>query len=550
MPSRIAFIIIALLGLPSESRAADITNLRRCIAKIETPGVGLCTAVCVSPEGHLLTVAHCRPGARTHVWLNDRKLAVRVLHRPPQAAFRPRDLPAVLRVESNGRFPFVRLAKRAPPAGSRVFAIGFPGGRFAYHEGRVRQIVTHNGQRLIQTTFRVFEGHSGGPLFNADGQLVGLASTRSPRPGEPGYRGDPPAANWVHTDDLHDAMRFVRKEPATSERRTLFVFSAKSCGSCRYVKRYERELRNRWQPHGDIEFLELGTPRFRAIAARCRTATGKTVEQVPTFWVEGTTVIEDDYRRFRSTSAGFNVLAVVRWGLRAIASFLVGRIRERKAERAAEPEPVDESPDWSAVKLVALLAKRDRGTLGAAGASLGLRLAAGPLRRRVDRALGKRVGLEIVAERTQPKRFAAVSQAAGIDVESAAVVVLIAKRPVGMFRGLERRIAETILVSRLKEAPVDLIFERTHAATFASVTSALQTEEPAAEEEPNPASPIEQRLHARIAALREEFADRIGEQQTLGQRWSLTNTLLGGGGLLTALLALLRRRRAIRQLNA
>lgn len=542
---RMGFLFCAiLLASPNAGLAQNVKELRKCVAKIETPGHGACTAVCVSAAGHLLTVAHCRPTDETQVTLNGRRHAVRIVHRPPRSAFRPRDLPVVLKLTAGGSFPYVRIANAAPLAGERVVALGFPAGQFAAHEGTVRGIVTHNGQRLIQTSFRVYEGHSGGPLFNAQGELVGLASTRSPRPGEPGYAGGPPAANWVHTADLREAMRRANAPTAGGERRTLYIFSSKTCGGCRFVKRFEKQLRERWNPHGEVVFLEHGSERFREVAARCRTATGKAITTVPTFWVEGTSVIETDFRNFGVTAEGLNVLAVVRWALRAIAEFLIGRVQERRSQPESKPPPSsepstippDQTPDGSAVTVVVLIAKRDLGAVKGLGAKLGLKIAAGPLRRRVDRALGERAALRIVAERLQPKRFAALAQAAGLSVDDFAVVVLIEKRPAGMFRGLERRLAETILIGRLKDSPLDLIFERTHSETYAAVKSALLTKEP----ETTTARPS---LEQRVDAIRSAIEHRIEDRTAQSERWSLLNTLLGGGGLLAGLAALWRRRR-------
>lgn len=541
MTGRIGLLLLILILNATVGIAADLDALRNTVARIETPGGGGCSAVCVSAEGHLLTVAHCRPNRRTSVRVKGKRYRVQVLYRPPVERFRRRDFPTLLQIDGNGPFVFARLAKNTPQPGDEVIAMGYPAGRFARQTGRVRGTVTHNGQRLIQTDFRVFEGHSGGPLFSREGELVGLASTRSPLPGEAGYRGDPPASNWVHTDDLRNVMRYAA---SAKPRRTLYIFSQKSCAACRYVRRFERELRTRWQPHGDVRILEVGTREFTEVAARCKMATGREVTSAPTFWIEGTSIIEEDYRRFRDTNAGFNVLAVVRWGVQAIAKFLIGRIRERRARPKSQPIPEREevSPDWSAVTIVVLVPKRERGRIAGAAARLGLHLAAGPLRRRIDRALGERVGLKIVAERTHPNRYTAVRQAARLEGEAVALLVLIAKRPVGMFQSLERRIVERLLVGKLSETPVDLIFERTHPGTFTAIRSALRATESAKIAKPD----ADESLASELARLRDDVSGQNDERE----RWSLANTILGGGGILTGLIALWRRRRERRESSA
>ena len=554
----IACLVSGWLALHSSLVAAsDRRALRSAVVRITTPGHGSCTAVCVSPQGHLLSVAHCRSGDRSLATINGRRHPLRVLHAPPAGQFQRGDPPVVLQLRNVETMSYVPIAQEAPRAGESVFAIGFPAGQYAYHEGRVRGVVQQNGQMLIQTTFRVFEGHSGGPLFNAAGELVGLASSRSAMPGERGYRGDPPASYWVHTADLRRAMKQAGATTTVKPPRTLYVFSATACVSCRYVRRFEQRLRDAWKPHGDVVFLELGTARFRTVAAQCRQATGSPVTAVPTFWVEGTTIVENDYRDFGKLAGEFNVLAVVRWAVHAVARFLVGKLRDSRKEKPRVPEtpspplpspsPIPDAtePDWSAVTLILLIAKQETDLAKSLGARIGLRLANGPLRRRVDRALGARVAVRLVAQRLTPRRFAAVAKAAELDVARAALVVLIEKQPVGMFRGLERRIAEKILLGRLKDAPVDLVFERTHPDTFAAVRAALTIVDDSSAESliVPPDDSLRRELLERLDALSSRPHQPTAGDGREHERWALVNSFLGGGGLLAGLFALWKRRR-------
>lgn len=68
--------------------------------------------------------------------------------------------------------------------GERVFTIGNPDGiGLSFCEGVVSsplRYIQHNGQTIkaTQTSISINEGNSGGPLFNLDGELVGLMTFR------------------------------------------------------------------------------------------------------------------------------------------------------------------------------------------------------------------------------------------------------------------------------------------------------------------------------------------------------------------------------------
>jgi S1-C subfamily serine protease/Flp pilus assembly protein TadD len=80
----------------------------------------------------------------------------------------------------SGQFPHLELAgKDLPPIGSKVYAIGSPRGLInSLSEGLVsghrpfeRTVIT-----MIQTTAAISPGSSGGPLFSADGKVVGVTA--------------------------------------------------------------------------------------------------------------------------------------------------------------------------------------------------------------------------------------------------------------------------------------------------------------------------------------------------------------------------------------
>lgn len=77
------------------------------------------------------------------------------------------------------------VASELPEPGQAVFAVGYPGGHGpVVSKGTLRGIWHHREGRLLQSDALILPGSSGGGLFNAEGQLLGLTTltfTSSPR---------------------------------------------------------------------------------------------------------------------------------------------------------------------------------------------------------------------------------------------------------------------------------------------------------------------------------------------------------------------------------
>ncbi len=142
----------------------------------------------VSPDGLILTNAHVVRGAKTvTVKLTDRReFAAKVL-----GADAKTDI-AVLKIDAH-KLPTVALgSSKNLQVGEWVLAIGSP---FGFENSVTAGVVSAKGRSLpddsavpfIQTDVAVNPGNSGGPLFNARGEVVGINSQIYSRSG--GYQG-------------------------------------------------------------------------------------------------------------------------------------------------------------------------------------------------------------------------------------------------------------------------------------------------------------------------------------------------------------------------
>lgn len=163
------------------------------VVMISTPR-GLGTGFFISTEGHLVTNYHVIEGeTRLTVTLFRREAQGYERHEITEVrilALQPlRDI-ALLQIDRSalGKTPIVpvllhdsRSAGSATVVGDLVFAIGNPLGlERTVTQGIVSSTTrTYGHLRFVQTDASINPGNSGGPLFNARGEVVGIASMKA-----------------------------------------------------------------------------------------------------------------------------------------------------------------------------------------------------------------------------------------------------------------------------------------------------------------------------------------------------------------------------------
>ncbi len=71
--------------------------------------------------------------------------------------------------------PAAQLSKRLPGIGAPVYVIGSPDRKErTITHGLLSNVLEYNGTQIYQTDATVFFGNSGGPMFNSDGEVIGI----------------------------------------------------------------------------------------------------------------------------------------------------------------------------------------------------------------------------------------------------------------------------------------------------------------------------------------------------------------------------------------
>ncbi|MFQ5733533.1 MAG: hypothetical protein ACE5KM_16465 [Planctomycetaceae bacterium] len=282
--------------------------------------------------------------------------------------------------------------------------------------------------------------------------------------------------------------------PLSAERKSsgnrqpvIYAFTAKWCRACRPFKRDVEAGRFRGYR---IVFVDPDSDRRRwnAITARMAAETGHRGDvSLPSWWVPGSgrlVVMRDGY----SAPGLIQILErVIRGLIRIIhnpprnADGTPPQGSRNTGDGTSAPSvvtPAEPAEDWTGATIALLVAERDVGVLRGRARQTLIGLSRGPLERKARELTGGKARLIVISERTQPRRYAATLQAAGLKPAAYDVVVLVPKQARGLVKGLVVRRIESIVAGKLADKPnIDVLFERSHPRNFAAVEAALKTEE-------------------------------------------------------------------------
>ncbi|XGV98140.1 MAG: S1C family serine protease [Leptolyngbya sp. BL-A-14] len=145
-------------------------RLRQSTVQVRTERQGAGSGVIWNADGIIVTNAHVVTGNNATVELADGQ----VLEAAVTARNRQRDLVA-LKVEATGLMAGTIADSTQLRVGEIVMAMGNPWGvTGALTTGIIHSVKSHSPSHWIQADIQLAPGNSGGPLANAQGQIIGI----------------------------------------------------------------------------------------------------------------------------------------------------------------------------------------------------------------------------------------------------------------------------------------------------------------------------------------------------------------------------------------
>lgn len=316
----------------------------------------------VSSDGYVLTNNHVVEGAdEIIVRLNDRReLPAKLVGTDPRSDM------AVLKIEDGDDLPVVRVGRSKDlKVGEWVLAIGSPFGfDYTVTAGIVsalgRSLPSENYVPFIQTDVAINPGNSGGPLFNLDGEVIGINSQIYTRSG--GFMG---VSFAIPIDDAMNVFRQI-KDGGSVSRGWLGVL----------IQEVNRDL---------AESFGLKRPRGALVAevmsgSPAEKAGLKAGDIVLEYEGEDITLSSDLPPMVGRTPVGETAsLKVMREGKQITLDVEIGELPEEGQERAAVPSPGTGSPSSSPLGMTVEPLPGDvRDSLGISGGVLVSDLSPGP----------------------------------------------------------------------------------------------------------------------------------------------------------------------------
>lgn len=137
------------------------------------------TGFLVDGKGYLVTNAHIIRNSKNIVVINSKGEEYNAILLRTDAA---RDI-AILKIEDKGYKSIASLpygiSKTASDVAEPIYTLGYPRNDIVYSEGYLSAITGFNGDTLsCQLGIAANRGNSGGPVFNHNGEVIGMLSTK------------------------------------------------------------------------------------------------------------------------------------------------------------------------------------------------------------------------------------------------------------------------------------------------------------------------------------------------------------------------------------
>ncbi len=185
---------------PASMDITSLVALSEPVALVQS-GTALGSGVIVSHTGTLITAAHSiQTNQPVTIYLSGREALPAQL----QALYPQADV-AVLQLPS-GHYPCLPLAQRLPNRHDPVWVLGLqsqPIVQGVIYENRIEEVLRQpNHLVLLRLSLNLPAGHSGGPILNAQGDVIGIVSAALRQPTH--------AASGVRFSTLGSSLLFLK----------------------------------------------------------------------------------------------------------------------------------------------------------------------------------------------------------------------------------------------------------------------------------------------------------------------------------------------------
>ncbi len=211
--------------LPTRSVSELVKEVGPATVQVRTP-TGLGSGFLISSDGYVISNNHVISGDyKISIILYEqgaKELRKVTFEKVELLAQSPLFDLALLKIHADREFPFVPLSEpNALEQGQEVFAVGSPLGlERTISQGivSVRNRVVNSGMTLIQHTAQINPGNSGGPLFNRQGEVVGVNNLKIASAAVEGIGFAIPTATVIHFIENRDAYAFDPRNPNSGYR--------------------------------------------------------------------------------------------------------------------------------------------------------------------------------------------------------------------------------------------------------------------------------------------------------------------------------------------
>ncbi|MES2791997.1 MAG: trypsin-like peptidase domain-containing protein [Planctomycetota bacterium] len=493
----LAILAVIVCALASRwSFGAEIDGQRQAVVR-----VGEASGVCISPDGYILTAAHVVARPRQDGWLpagqsrmtHVPSIAVQFPGRDPQDAVvlkvvddsQATDL-ALLKTEGVN-LPYLQMANASPSKGADVVSLGYPSGHYARLESKVVLVGQVGTLDMIKTSHRANGGHSGGPLLNADGEVIGICSRGSVDVATPnGIQYTNHYTLWARTESLHQLMASAGvqiTQPAVvvtddPNRPELQVWSTDWCGPCKMFKadRKQGKIVIAGVPLDQAFVVTLHNPEKEPQQAQ-----DLGISDVPVFVTEDGAKLQG----YNSPTGLIKFLSTYQRQLAGPPSVVAAPVTPPPEPTASAPEPVappvvDDS-QGAGLKAIVLVRKQELNMWQAAGVTLLERQAKGLIKTHLTETLGKYAEVDVVFERLTPARFNDLAAIAGMGAsKKVGVLVAVRQSYTGAGESIVKYVEErlkTVAKAEWQSATLEVVFERVDQEGYDDLCAAIDRKE-------------------------------------------------------------------------